>query len=101
MSPSVTPKDQKNPRRLACHCQRPSPKPGGSIHQFTTPASNTEATDMFMVIYGANINFDADGNFIRIGDAGFIEAMLKKVASERGMSPLKYIRSLGAAYNVR
>jgi len=76
-------------------------EPGGSIHQFTTPASNTETTDMFMVIYGANINFDADGNFVNIGDSGFIEMMLNKVASERGMSPLKYIRSLGAAYTVR
>jgi hypothetical protein len=76
-------------------------EPGGAIHQFSTPASNTEQTDMFMVIYGANINFDDDGNFINITDAGFIEMMLNKAAADRGMSPLKYIRSLGADYSVR
>ncbi|RDK06056.1 2,4'-dihydroxyacetophenone dioxygenase family protein [Cupriavidus lacunae] len=87
----------QQPQTAGCYLY----EPGGSIHQFTTPASNTETTDMFMVIYGANINFDADGNFVNIGDAGFIEMMLNKVASDRGMSPLKYIRSLGAAYTVR
>ncbi|BBQ01734.1 2,4'-dihydroxyacetophenone dioxygenase (plasmid) [Burkholderia sp. SFA1] len=71
-------------------------EPGGSIHQFTTPASNNEMTDMFMVIQGANINFDDEGNFINIADAGFIEAMINKAAKDRGMSPLNYIRALGA-----
>src|SRR5262245_21916742 len=37
-------------------------EPGGSIHQFTTPADNTGVTDTFMVVHGANVNFDADGN---------------------------------------
>lgn len=75
-------------------------EPGGSIHQFMTPIDGPAETDTLMVIQGANVNFDADGQFTHVVDAGFIEAMLTKVAAERGMSPLKYIRSLGANYSV-
>lgn len=76
-------------------------EPGGSIHQFSTPADNAGPTDMFMVIYGANINFDADGKFINISDSSFIETMINKAAQARGMAPLKYIRSLGARYTAQ
>lgn len=76
-------------------------EPGGAVHQFRTPATNTGMTDMFMVIHGANINFDADGNFMSISDSGFIETMINKAAKERGMSPLNYVRSVGASYTVR
>lgn len=73
-------------------------EPGGSVHQFMTPASNTEPTDAFMLVFGANVNFDAEGNFINVTDAGLIELALNKVAAEQGLSPLNYIRSLGSAY---
>lgn len=73
-------------------------EPGGSMHQFMTPSTNTEPTDTFMVVFGANINFDEDGNFINIVDAGLIEAVVKKAAKAQGLSPLNYIRGLGGAY---
>ncbi|RXV64414.1 2,4'-dihydroxyacetophenone dioxygenase [Burkholderia stabilis] len=75
-------------------------EPGGSVHQFMTPASNTEPTDTFMVVFGANINFDQDGNFLNIMDAGWIEETVHKAAQAQGIPPLNYIRSLGPRYSV-
>ena len=66
-------------------------EPGGSIHQFTTPADNTEGTDTFMVVTGANINFDQDGNYVGTLDASDIMVMIDKLIRERGLDPAKYI----------
>ncbi|WP_105255715.1 2,4'-dihydroxyacetophenone dioxygenase family protein [Pseudoalteromonas sp. T1lg75] len=66
-------------------------EPGGSIHTFHTPASNEGLTDTFMVVQGANINFDADGNYVNIMDAGWIEQAMLVAAKEQGIVP-KYIK---------
>ena len=47
-------------------------EPAGSIHTLTVPEENTETTDVFFAIYGANLNLDAEGNIISVYDAGFI-----------------------------
>lgn len=47
-------------------------EPAGSIHTLHVPADNTEVTDVFFAIYGANLNLDADGNVTSVIDAGFI-----------------------------
>jgi quercetin dioxygenase-like cupin family protein len=47
-------------------------EPAGSIHTLHVPESNTEITDVFFVIHGANLNLDADGNVTTVIDAGGI-----------------------------
>ena len=47
-------------------------EPAGSVHTLTVPDDNTEATDVWFAIYGANLNLDADGNITSIVDAGGI-----------------------------
>ncbi|WP_280282278.1 2,4'-dihydroxyacetophenone dioxygenase family protein [Pseudomonas sp. BN415] len=73
-------------------------EPGGSIHTFMTPADNTEPTDTLMVVYGANINFDAEGNYLGMMDANDIMLAIDNLVKARGLQPAKYIRPLPAAY---
>ena len=47
-------------------------EPAGSVHTLTVPSTNTEVTDVWFAIYGANLNLDADGNVESIIDAGLI-----------------------------
>ncbi|MEM7095342.1 MAG: 2,4'-dihydroxyacetophenone dioxygenase family protein [Actinomycetota bacterium] len=44
-------------------------EPAGSIHTLYTPEDNTEVTDVFFAIYGANLNMDADGAIDSVTDA--------------------------------
>jgi hypothetical protein len=44
-----------------------------------------------MVITGVNVNFDADGNFMFIMDAGWIEQALLAAAKAQGIKP-RYIK---------
>jgi quercetin dioxygenase-like cupin family protein len=58
-------------------------EPAGSIHTLTVPETNTEVTDVFFAIYGANLNLDADGNVESVWDAKFIlEAYLMLCEAE-------------------
>ena len=66
-------------------------EPGGSVHQFNTPASNTEDTDTFMVVAGANINFMPDAAFLNIMDAGMIKAWADQGIKDQGLEQMKYI----------
>ena len=45
-----------------------------------------------MVIKGANINFDADGNFVNIMDAGWIEEMVVAAARAQGIDRPRYFK---------
>lgn len=63
-------------------------EPGGSIHTF----KSDEGTEGFMVVNGANINFDADDAFMNIMDAGWIEETILSVARETGQKVPRYIR---------
>jgi 2,4'-dihydroxyacetophenone dioxygenase len=47
-------------------------EPAGSVHTLIVPDDNTEPTDVFFAIWGANLNLDADGNVESIIDAGLI-----------------------------
>src|SRR5215212_2279560 len=44
-------------------------EPAGSIHTLIVPEDNTEVTDVWFAIYGANLNLDADGNVESVSDA--------------------------------
>ena len=47
-------------------------EPAGSVHTLTVPEDNTEPTDVFFAIWGANLNLDADGNVESVIDAGIV-----------------------------
>lgn len=47
-------------------------EPAGSVHTLTVPAENTEVTDVWFAIHGANLNLDEAGNITSIIDAGGI-----------------------------
>lgn len=74
-------------------------EPGGSVHQFNTPADNTEDTDTFMIVTGANVNFDAEsGQYINIMDAGMIKSWVDEGIREQGASEMRYIAALVANF---
>lgn len=75
-------------------------EPGGSVHTFSVPADNTEPTDTVLVVQGANINFDADGNYVNLMDASSIMQLIDHLVKERGLQPAKYIRPAQAEYTV-
>jgi quercetin dioxygenase-like cupin family protein len=63
-------------------------EPGGSIHTF----KSDEGAEGFMVVSGANINFNADDTFLNIMDAGWIEKTIHEVAKATGQVVPRYIR---------
>jgi quercetin dioxygenase-like cupin family protein len=69
-------------------------EPGGSVHTFHTPEEHG-GTEGIMVVEGANINFDADGNFVNIMDAGWIEAMIIAAAKRQGIDKPRYFKPRG------
>ena len=66
-------------------------EPGGSIHTFHCP-EDSEGADGFMVIQGANVNFDDEGNFVNIMDAGWIEQMVVAAARKQGIDRPRYFK---------
>lgn len=76
-------------------------EPGSSIHQFITPETNTELTEALMIIQGANINFDDEGNYLGMLDANFIVATLEKHIADNGLDPAKYIRLPQTDYSTK
>lgn len=47
-------------------------EPAGSMHTLLVPADNTEVTDVWFQIYGANLNLDPDGNVDSVTDAASV-----------------------------
>jgi 2,4'-dihydroxyacetophenone dioxygenase len=47
-------------------------EPAGSVHTLHVPASNTEVTDVWFAIRGANLNLDEQGNVASVWDATFM-----------------------------
>ncbi len=47
-------------------------EPAGSVHTLHALTGNTEVTDIFFAIAGANLNLDDDGNVESVTDAGSI-----------------------------
>ncbi|NNE73535.1 MAG: 2,4'-dihydroxyacetophenone dioxygenase family protein [Acidimicrobiales bacterium] len=59
-------------------------EPAGSEHTLTVPADNTEQTDVWFAIYGANLNLAADGSIESITDAAGILAAYRAMAAAAG-----------------
>lgn len=67
-------------------------EPGGSVHQLNTPADNTEDTDTFMIVTGANINYASeDGAYMGVMDAGWIKTMVDTMIKEQKATGMNYI----------
>ena len=50
-------------------------EPAGSVHTLHVPETNTEPTDVWFTIHGANLNLDAEGNVESVTDgAGTLAA---------------------------
>jgi 2,4'-dihydroxyacetophenone dioxygenase len=47
-------------------------EPAGSVHTLEVPETNTEPTEVWFAITGANLNLDADGNVETGVDAGLV-----------------------------
>lgn len=47
-------------------------EPAGSIHTLVVPEDNTEVTDVWFAIRGANLNLDPDGNITSVLDATLV-----------------------------
>ena len=71
-------------------------EPGSSTHQFQTPASNTEPTEAFFVVFGANVNFDDKGNFAGMLDAPTIMQIADALAPAQGHGKARYVTRAGA-----
>jgi hypothetical protein len=76
-------------------------EPGGSVHQFMTPAENVEDTDTFMVVTGSNVNFDSTGEkeYLGITDAGLIKAWVDAAIPAQGASQMRYIQASTPTYS--
>lgn len=66
-------------------------EPGGSIHQFNTPADNTEDTDVFFVVTGANVNFGDKGEYLGIMDSSMVKGWVDQAIKDQNASRMQYI----------
>ncbi|WP_237883224.1 2,4'-dihydroxyacetophenone dioxygenase family protein [Pseudomonas sp. PGPR40] len=71
-------------------------EPGGSVHTFYTPETNTEDTITIAWIEGAQVSFNEDGTFHSLNDALSVQYALESLAAARGIAPLPYIRGNSA-----
>lgn len=66
-------------------------EPGGSVHTFICPETNTEDTVFFVRVAGANVNFTEDGQYHSILDAAMLRHLTETLAAERGLGTVDYI----------
>ncbi|HEY1092389.1 MAG TPA: 2,4'-dihydroxyacetophenone dioxygenase, partial [Burkholderiaceae bacterium] len=74
---------------------------GGSVHQFCTPADNTEDTDTFMMVTGSNLNFNHTGDkeYLGLMDAGLIKAWVDAAIPAQGLTQMRYIQAATPTYS--
>ncbi|BEP94843.1 2,4'-dihydroxyacetophenone dioxygenase family protein [Acidovorax sp. sif1233] len=75
-------------------------EPAGSIHTFCVPDDAPEPAEGFMVVHGANVNFDGEA-FMNVRDAGAIEDGILNYARTQGHSIPAYISPRAAGYKNR
>lgn len=59
-------------------------EPPGSIHTLNVPASNTEITDVFFAVKGANLDLDDDDQVLSILDAPTVLAIYREQCASTG-----------------
>ncbi len=62
-------------------------EPAGSVHTLTVPDTNTEVTDVWFAIYGANLNLDPEGNVTSVIDAGSVLAAYLMLCEAQSLGP--------------
>lgn len=72
-------------------------EPGGSVHTLMVPSDATECAEGFIINIGSNVEFGADGKFLRVTDAGAVEQLAIAVCAAQGRKMPKYIRMNGGA----
>lgn len=60
-------------------------EPAGSVHTLHALGENTEATDVFFTVAGANLNLDDDGNVESVTDAGSVLRTYLKACERAGL----------------
>ena len=60
-------------------------EPAGSVHTLEVPESNTEPTEVWFAITGANLNLGADGNVEMVIDAGLVLNTYYAVCAANGL----------------
>lgn len=61
-------------------------EPANSVHTLYTPDDNTEVTDVVFVIFGANLNLDADGNVESVTDGASVLAGYYALLEAQGIA---------------
>ncbi len=69
-------------------------EPAGSYHSLVSD----KGTEFFNVVIGSNVNFNPDGSFMNIMDAGWIAETLEKIAEETGKPTPRYIKAAHAKF---
>jgi 2,4'-dihydroxyacetophenone dioxygenase len=59
-------------------------EPAGSIHTLVVPEDNTELTEVFFVIHGANLDLDENDNIINVIDATSIGFAYRALCEMQG-----------------
>ena len=59
-------------------------EPAGSVHTLHVPASNSEITDVWFAIRGANLNLDEAGNVESVLDAGAVLEIYRAQCEKSG-----------------
>ena len=59
-------------------------EPAGSVHTLEVLATNTEPTEVWFAITGANLNLDANGNVEMVIDAGAVLAFYRAACQAAG-----------------
>lgn len=66
-------------------------EPAGSIHTLVVPADNTEITEVFFVIHGANLDLDAEGNITGVIDATSIGQAYRMLCEMQGKGLAEFV----------
>lgn len=59
-------------------------EPAGSVHTLVVPDTNTEPTEVWFAITGANLNLDASGNVEQVIDAGLVLQFYRALCEAAG-----------------
>ena len=60
-------------------------EPANSTHTLTAPADNTERTDIWFAVWGANLLLDADGNITAVRDAAAVLSSYYELCEKAGL----------------
>lgn len=66
-------------------------EPAGSIHTLHAPETNTEVTEVWFAIHGANLNLDEQGEVESVWDAAFILDTYQELCKAEGLDCSKVI----------